>query len=102
MRLPHVGIVESRRGAGGGFCLAKPAREITVLAIMEAIEGPLALNQCLRGPGACPRQPICPVYTVWRHAQARLAEVLQRANMEDLARSARALRRREDLTEKPV
>ena len=94
--LTRVGIVEARRGAGGGFCLAKPPREITLLAIIEALEGPLALNCCLRGPGACPRQPICPVYAVWRRAQARLAEVLQSANMEDLARAALTLRRRHD------
>lgn len=100
--LTRAGIVESHRGMGGGFCLAKPAREITLLAIIEALEGPLALNCCLRGPGACPRQPICPVYAVWRRAQARLAEVLQSANMEDLARAARALRRREAVTETSV
>ena len=93
--LTRADIVAGRRGAGGGFCLAKPAREITLLAIIEAIEGPLALNRCLRGPGACAQQPICPVYVVWRHAQARLVEVLQSTNMQNLAQAARALRRRD-------
>lgn len=97
--LTRAGIVEARRGAGGGFRLAQPAREVTLLAIIEAIEGPLALCRCLRGQDTCAQQAICPVYVVWRRAQARLADVLRGINMEDLAEAALALRDQQDSTE---
>jgi len=90
--LTRAGIVEARRGAGGGFRLAQPAREVTLLAIVEAIEGPLALYQCLRGRDTSSQQAICPVNVVWRRAQARLADVLRGITLEDLAEAALALR----------
>jgi Rrf2 family protein len=83
-------LVKSSRGVGGGFGLAKPAAEVTLRQVIEAIEGPLALNRCVL-PGGCPRIPHCPVHCIWREAQARVMELLESANMEDLARRAKEM-----------
>lgn len=52
-RLTHLGLVDSRRGPRGGFTLARDASSITLLEIVEAIDGPLHSPQCLLG------QPVC-------------------------------------------
>jgi Rrf2 family protein len=52
-RLVHVGILTAVRGPSGGFRLARPAKEITLMQIVEAIEGPFAPSQCLLGREKC-------------------------------------------------
>ncbi len=52
-RLSRAGLVESLRGPTGGFLLARPAAELTVLDIYEAVDGPLGEAGCLLGKGPC-------------------------------------------------
>lgn len=59
------GIVGSQRGVGGGFYLVRDPAEITLLDIIRAQEGPIYLNQCLTGEGACERDLFCPVHGAW-------------------------------------
>ena len=89
-RLTASGLVISHRGPNGGFTLAAPASSISLLHVVEAIEGPIQLNLCT-GPHAsgiteCHRQTWCAVHNVWRHAQAKLREVLGEASLDALAR----------------
>jgi Rrf2 family protein len=89
-RLTASGLVVSHRGPNGGFTLAVPASSISLLHVVEAIEGPIQLNLCT-GPHAngipeCPRQTRCAVHNVWMHAQAKLREVLGEASLDELAR----------------
>jgi Rrf2 family transcriptional regulator, iron-sulfur cluster assembly transcription factor len=85
-RLSKAGLLRSVRGAGGGFSLGKPANEITMREIVEAIEGPIALNRCLLRQGECEEEKVCPLRQVWEEAQQRFVEVLDRTTMEDLAK----------------
>jgi Rrf2 family protein len=90
------GLTVSHRGPGGGFALATAASEISLLDVVEAIEGPLQLNRCTSvcatPPTECHRQTWCAVYSVWMHAQARLREALVQTSLDSLARdSARRL-----------
>jgi Rrf2 family transcriptional regulator, iron-sulfur cluster assembly transcription factor len=85
-RLSKVGLLRSIRGARGGFALGKPASEITMKAVIEAIEGPIALNRCLLREGECEEEPGCPLHGVLEEAQERFVEVLERTTMEDLAK----------------
>jgi len=87
--LAKAGIVKSHRGAKGGFSLARPAAEITVKDVVEAIEGPLTLNVCLAGPGECTREKRCSMHAVWEQAQAQLLGVLGRATLADLVQAER-------------
>ncbi len=85
--LAKAGVVKSHRGAKGGFSLARPASEITIKDVIEAIEGPIYLNVCLMGDGECSRDKICPMHEVWEEAQEKMMGVLARANFADLARA---------------
>ena len=74
--LARAGIVRFYRGAGGGLSLARPADGITLLNVVEAVDGPLALNMCVLWPEDCPRSGSCPVHGVWCEAQQTLATQL--------------------------
>jgi Rrf2 family protein len=89
--LRRAGLVRTWRGAGGGVALALPPEEVTLRRVIEAVEGPLALNRCLVEPGACPRDRFCPVHPVWRRIQALLLKELEAVTMAALARQGRAL-----------
>lgn len=84
-RLSVAGIVHSTRGSHGGMSLARPADEISLLDIVEAIDGPMRLNECVSDPGACPLAQDCSVQAVWRQAQAELVDRLARTNFSQLA-----------------
>jgi Rrf2 family protein len=83
-RLSKAGLLRSIRGANGGFSLGKPANEITMREIIEAIEGPIALNRCLLREGECEEQKVCPLLPIWEEVQQRFLEILDRTTMEDL------------------
>jgi Rrf2 family protein len=85
-KLVKAKIVRSYRGVKGGFSLAKQARDISVLEVMEAIEGKMYVNICVADKKKCSFSKHCPTHSVWVAAQAKFAEVLKKANFEDLAR----------------
>jgi len=80
-----AGLVTTHRGAGGGVVLARPAAEITLLQVVEALEGPIRLNRCVIRPDDCPRNERCPVHHVWRQAQADLVDRLGTTTFDMLA-----------------
>jgi Rrf2 family protein len=84
-RLSKAGVLRSVRGANGGFTLRKPAHEITMREIIEALEGPIALNRCLLRKGECEVEKNCPLHPVWEEMQQRFLEMLESTTMEDLA-----------------
>lgn len=86
--LARAGLVTSHRGAGGGFALARPAEAITVRMVLEAIEGPLALNHCMH-PDGCAAMSACAIAQVWGEAQHAVETVLDRYTLADLARTRR-------------
>jgi Rrf2 family protein len=95
-RLTDAGLIVSHRGPNAGFTLTAPAGEVSLLDVVEAIEGPLRLNLCTgvcaTPVNACHRQTWCAVSSVWMYAQAKLREALVQASLESLARdSARRL-----------
>jgi Rrf2 family protein len=83
--LRHAGLVQTRRGADGGYALTRPASEISVADVLRAVEGPLAAVQgtrpeALRYDGAAARLP-----EVWVALRANLRAVLERVTLADLA-----------------
>lgn len=84
-QLTAAGIIRSFKGSSGGFRLARPAVKITFLDVIKAVEGPLALNQCLIGRNRCDRSKDCPIHPVWMKAQAKLEEVLRSVTFAELA-----------------
>jgi len=90
--LSRARLIVAHRGTSGGFALAVPAEQVSVLTVVEAVEGPIALNVCAtNGPG-CGRQGWCPAHLVWLEAQAALTQVLKNASIARLAAEARVPR----------
>ncbi len=75
-RLARRGLVAARRGQRGGIALARPATEISLLHIVEAVEGPAWLGHCLLGLEECRDQQECPTHDFWRETCARIREKL--------------------------
>jgi Rrf2 family protein len=84
--LTRAGLVVSHRGNTGGFELPLSRQNVSVLDVVEAIEGPVRLNLCLTADQACARQGWCPAHPVWVEAQRAMAEVLRNAFIRDLAK----------------
>lgn len=97
--LVRARLIVAQRGTSGGFALGGPAEQISVLRVVEAIEGPIALNQCAANGSGCSRQGWCPAHLVWAEAQAALTQVLKNASIARLASEAPALRQK---TEKVI
>ena len=82
--LSRARLVTAVRGKGGGYRLARPAKDITLLEVFEAVEGPLALNLCLHDPPQCDKLD-CPVRPVWRDLQEQVRQVLVEKTLGDFA-----------------
>jgi Rrf2 family protein len=86
-RLVRAGILTATRGAGGGVRLAKPAAEISLLDIVQAMEGGIALNRCVHGGAGCPLAARCPIQCVWNTVNQQLKDSLAAVRFDALARS---------------
>lgn len=89
--LAKAGFVSSLRGAGGGFMLVKDPSEITLLDVVEAIDGQIALNVCLNNGSLCENKPTCAVHSVWSEAQSHLIALLRKNKLSDLVEKNRQL-----------
>ncbi|MCX7991685.1 MAG: Rrf2 family transcriptional regulator [Proteobacteria bacterium] len=83
-RLAKKGILSSTRGATGGFKLKKSLSEITVLSVVEAVDGEIALNKCLIHGYDCNREPLCPIHPLWSEAQDSLKKILSSKTFAEL------------------
>ena len=88
-RLVRAGLLDSSRGVRGGFSLARDADEITLLEVVEAIEGPLALTRCAQDGSCCEWADECPASLVWPMVQQNLRESLNGVTIEALASTPR-------------
>jgi Rrf2 family protein len=75
-------------GPTGGYTLARPAADISLLQVVEAAEGPIKLEQCVLRGGPCTWEESCPVHIPWAGAQTALAAQLAATSFADLARSS--------------
>jgi Rrf2 family protein len=86
--LTRAGLLVSRRGTDGGFELAAGTAQITMLDVIQAVDGPIQLNICLRNDGTCERAEKCPAHPVWERAQEAMLAVLSTTVISDLAKPA--------------
>ncbi|MDG6079457.1 SUF system Fe-S cluster assembly regulator [Erythrobacter litoralis] len=84
-RLTGAGLLRSVRGAGGGLQLARPAAAITLADIIEAVEGPIALTNCVEG-GECSVDAECRVRPHWPQVNQALRGALAGISLASLAR----------------
>lgn len=83
--LARAGFVRTRPGAHGGVALNVASARLTLRQVIEAVEGPIELNRCVAGPGACERDAFCPVHPVWLRLQALLTRELDAVTIAALA-----------------
>jgi Rrf2 family protein len=81
------GVVRATRGAHGGVALARPADELSLLEIVEAIDGPVMLSECTVNPDTCTMSDDCVVRVVWCETRADLVKRLSQTKFGDLARA---------------
>ncbi len=82
--LRRAGFIESVRGAQGGYRLAKPAKEIRALEVVEVMEGSLAPVSCIETPGSCNHVSLCGTEDLWRRVDTAIRDVLGKTTLADL------------------
>lgn len=83
-QLSTAGVVRATRGARGGITLARQPDEINLLEIVEAIDGPVSLNECTHDPGLCVMGENCAVREVWCDVRAELVSRLKKTTFDQL------------------
>lgn len=83
-KLVRAGILTSARGTSGGFRLFRSPGDITLLQVIEAIEGPLALNDCLMENRTCSMESRCGAHMAWKEIRKVLAADLDRYSLRKL------------------
>ena len=83
-QLARAGFIEIIQGPKGGYRLLKTPEEITLLDVVEAVEGEIFLNDCVIRPDSCFRNSECTVYLVWKKARDQLRDTLREASFDKL------------------
>jgi Rrf2 family protein len=76
-QLSIAGLLHTSRGARGGVTLARDPKEISLLDVVEAIDGPILLNECVGDPGKCQFTDDCAMHPIWVEAQDMLVKRLR-------------------------
>ena len=87
--LAQAGLVEGFRGTNGGYRLARPATAISLVEIIEAMEGPLAMTECSLHDGQCGISARCGVRTNWLRINDVVADALRGISLAEMLRHAR-------------
>ena len=88
-QLSVAGLLHTSRGARGGVSLARDPNDISLLDVVEAIDGPILLNECVADSGDCDFTEECPMRPIWCDAQKHLVESLDGTKFADLAKNGK-------------
>ena len=93
LALQRAGIVRSRRGARGGYYLARPADRISVGEVIRATDGPLAPIHCVSQTAyeRCPRESVCGLKWVWQEVRDAIADIVDNTTFADVEQRAHQL-----------
>lgn len=84
--LSHADLVVSQRGASGGYRLVRPAVEISVSEVIQALEGPIALTSCVEGAEThCDVERLCPMSGGWNKVNTAIRDALDTVSLADMA-----------------
>ena len=84
-QLTIAGLLQTSRGARGGVMLAKKPEDISLLEVVEAIDGPISLNDCVHDESSCNFSSTCPMRAIWCDAQDDLVNRLKGTNFAQFA-----------------
>jgi Rrf2 family protein len=88
-QLSIAGLIQTSRGARGGVAMARTPDKISLLEVVEAIDGPIALNECTGDVIACTFGDDCPLRPIWCETQAELVNKLKTTNFSQFAKISR-------------
>jgi Rrf2 family protein len=84
-QLSVAGLLHTSRGAHGGVTLAREPKDITLLEVIEAIDGPIQLNECVGSDWGCAFNENCPIKSFWCEVQEELVARLKKTDFAQLA-----------------
>jgi len=84
--LRTAGMVKSARGSKGGYSLAKPPSEICLFDVVETLEGPLYLVDCIKDSKLCRRSSSCVTRDIWTEVSEALRRVLKSITLDEMVR----------------
>ena len=87
--LRRAGLIRSVRGVKGGFHLAKLPEEITLLKVLETMEGPLSVVECVKSPEKCKRQMLCPARSIWKKLNDDIRGLTSKITLHDILNAYR-------------
>ena len=87
--LTSSGIIGSKKGKNGGFFLAKPAKEVRLIEIVESIDGLDVFNNCVLGFPGCSSEEPCPVHDKWGTLRDQAYKILSEETLEEFSDLAR-------------
>lgn len=82
-------LIRSVRGVNGGFFLAKLPEKITLLEVLETMEGPISVVDCVRSPEKCHRQMLCPARGIWQNLNDGIRELTAKITLDDILNAYR-------------
>lgn len=85
--LARDGILRSIKGPGGGFRLARSAKEISLESVVEAVDGAARLNRCPLGLGECTDRVACGMHESWKPVRSRIIEYMGATSIADVAKA---------------
>jgi len=83
--LAGAGLLDSYRGAAGGYRVNRAADEISVAEVITAIEGPIAMTECSAEPGLCQQEHSCDLRSNWQRISLAVANALQGVTLAEMA-----------------
>jgi Rrf2 family protein len=83
-KLSKAAIVKSYRGVKGGFEIARDPAEITLLDVIEAVQGPVAMNICALDEALCGSSATCTIHPVWIEVRREVEKLLREKNFSSL------------------
>lgn len=90
INLRNAGMVRSIRGAHGGFRLAMEPADLTLLDIVEVMEGPLSIVDCVKKPDKCKHGNECATRNVWDHLNSEIREAMRKITLQDIIKNHNA------------
>ena len=90
-QLSIAGLLHTSRGARGGVTLAREPQDISLLEVIEAIDGPIQLNECVGEDSLCTFDDDCPLRPVWSEAQNELVTRLKKTTFAQLMQRSKVL-----------
>jgi Rrf2 family protein len=87
--LRTAGLVKAIRGSKGGYSLGRPPSEICLNDVVEVLEGPVNLLECVRDSKVCQRSPFCVTRDIWKEVSEAIYEIFHSITLEDMVHRKR-------------